>query len=165
MTTDVTTDAAEVDVSTFNPFDPATMQGQILKQEDLAKSLELLARRGESVFRDGPVGRAMVEEVQRRGGILTLSDLRDFEPKWREPVLGEYRGHRVASFPPPSSGGAVLVQALNILEGFDLSAHNAGDATSIHLVTEAMKLAFADRAAYMGAVSYTHLTLPTICSV
>ena len=65
---------------------------------------------------------------------LTLDDLRRFEPPWREPVLGEYRGHRVASFPPPSSGGAVLVQALNVLEGFDLSAHRAGDAAAIHLV-------------------------------
>lgn len=148
----------------FGPFDPATMQGQILKQEDLAKSLELLARRGESVFRDGPVGRAMVEEVQRRGGILTLSDLRDFEPKWREPVLGEYRGHRVASFPPPSSGGAVLVQALNVLEGFDLSAHKAGDATSIHLVTEAMKLAFADRAAYMGDSDFVDVPITRLVS-
>ena len=148
----------------FAPFDPAAMQGEVLVQADLAKSLELLARRGERVFRDGEVGRAIVAEVQRRGGILTLDDLRAVEPKWRDPVLGEYRGHRDADFPPPSSGGAVLVQALNVLEGFDLSAHRAGDASAIHLVTEAMKLAFADRAAYMGDADFVDVPVARLVS-
>ena len=148
----------------FAPFDPAAMQGEVLVQADLAKSLELLARRGERVFRDGEVGRAIVTEVQRRGGILTLDDLRAVEPKWRDPVLGEYRGHRIASFPPPSSGGAVLVQALNVLEGFDLSAHRAGDASAIHLVTEAMKLAFADRAAFMGDADFVDVPVARLVS-
>ena len=148
----------------FAPFDPATMQGEVLKQEDLARSLELLAMRGERVFRDGEIGQAIVAEVQRRGGILTLDDLRNFEPKWREPVLGDYRGHRIASFPPPSSGGAVLVQALNVLEGFDLSAHRSRDASAIHLVTEAMKLAFADRAAYMGDSDFVDVPIARLVS-
>jgi gamma-glutamyltranspeptidase/glutathione hydrolase len=148
----------------FGPFDAAAMRGERLVQTDLAKSLRLLAQRGGSVFRDGPIAKAIVAEVQRRGGILTLDDLRRFEPTWREPVLGEYRGHRVASFPPPSSGGAVLVQALNVLEGFDLSAHRAGDAAAIHLVTEAMKLAFADRAAYMGDADFVDVPVERLVS-
>ena len=147
----------------FAPFDPAAMQGKVLVQADLAKSLELLARRGERVFRDGEVGRAIVAEVQRRGGILTLDDLRPSNRSGAT-VLGEYRGHRIASFPPPSSGGAVLVQALNVLEGFDLSAHRAGDASAIHLVTEAMKLAFAVRAAYMGDADFVDVPVARLVS-
>ena len=148
----------------FAPFDPKNMQGMRLVQKDLAESLRLLARRGESVFRDGVVGKAMVAEVQRRGGLLTLEDLRDYQPRWRKPVMGEYRGLRVASFPPPSSGGAVLVEALNILEGFDLAGLRRGSAPAIHLVSEAMKLAFADRAAYMGDSDFVEVPIDRLVS-
>ncbi len=148
----------------FAPFDPAAMQGQRLVQKDLAGSLRLLSRRGEGVFRDGEVARAMVAEVQRRGGLLSIEDLKGYQPRWREAVLGEYRGFRVASFPPPSSGGAVLIQALNILEGFDLAGLRAGGAPAIHLVTEAMKLAFADRAAYMGDSDFVDVPVARLVS-
>jgi gamma-glutamyltranspeptidase/glutathione hydrolase len=148
----------------FEPFDAKDMQGQRLVQSDLAKSLRLLARRGESVFRDGVVAKAMVAEVQRRGGLLTLEDLRDYQPRWRKPVMGEYRGLRIASFPPPSSGGAVLVEALNILEGFDLGGLRQGSAPAIHLVSEAMKLAFADRAAYMGDSDFVDVPIERLIS-
>ncbi len=134
----------------FAPFDETGMQGERLVQRDLARTLRELADRGESVFRDGSVARSIVREVRRRGGILTLDDLRNQQTRWRSPVMGSYRGFRVVSFPPPSSGGAVLIETLNILEGFDLARLRAGGAPAIHLVTEAMKLAFADRAAYMG---------------
>jgi gamma-glutamyltranspeptidase/glutathione hydrolase len=148
----------------FEPFDAKDMQGQRLVQSDLAESLRLLARRGESVFRDGVVAKAMVAEVQRRGGLLTLEDLRDYQPRWRKPVMGEYRGLRIASFPPPSSGGAVLVEALNILEGFDLGGLRQGSAPAIHLVSEAMKLAFADRAAYMGDSDFVDVPIERLIS-
>ena len=148
----------------FAPFDPKTMRGKVLVQKDLGKSLRLLAKRGGSVFRDGPVARAIVAEVQKQGGLLTLDDLRNYSPRWRKPVLGTYRGLRVASFPPPSSGGAVLVQALNILEGFDLSGLRAGGAPAMHLVTEAMKLAFADRAAYMGDSDFVNVPIERLVS-
>lgn len=148
----------------FAPFDGKSMQGEKLIQKDLGQSLRLLAQRGGSVFRDGPVAQAMVEEVQKRGGLLTLDDLRAYTPRWREPVIGSYRGLRVASFPPPSSGGAVLVQALNILEGFDLASLRAGGAPAMHLVTEAMKLAFADRAAYMGDSDFVNVPIKRLVS-
>jgi gamma-glutamyltranspeptidase/glutathione hydrolase len=148
----------------FAPFESKNMQGERLVQSDLGKSLRLLARRGQSVFRDGAVGRAIVAEVQRRGGLLTLEDLRDYQPRWRKPVIGEYRGLRVASFPPPSSGGAVLIEALNILEGFDLAALRPGGAPAIHLVSEAMKLAFADRAAYMGDSDFVDVPIDRLVS-
>jgi gamma-glutamyltranspeptidase/glutathione hydrolase len=148
----------------FAPFEPTAMQGQRLVQKDLGASLRLLAEHGESVFRNGAVGQAMVAEVSRRGGLLTIEDLVTYTPRWRKAVIGEYRGYRVASFPPPSSGGAVLVQALNVLEGFDLSAHRAGSAPAIHLVTEAMKLAFADRAAYMGDADFVTVPIDRLVS-
>jgi gamma-glutamyltranspeptidase/glutathione hydrolase len=148
----------------FTPFDAKSMQGEVLVQKDLAKSLRMLAARGGKVFRDGPVGQAMVAEVQKRGGLLTLDDLRAYHPRWREPVMGTYRGLRVASFPPPSSGGAVLVQALNVLEGYELSALRPGGAPAIHLVTEAMKLAFADRAAYMGDSDFVDVPIDRLVS-
>jgi gamma-glutamyltranspeptidase/glutathione hydrolase len=140
------------------------MQGERLVQADLGKSLRQLARRGPSVLRDGDIAKAIVAEVKRRGGLLTLEDLRDYAPRWREPVIGEYRGLRVASFPPPSSGGAVLVEALNILEGFDLAGLRPGGAQAIHLVSEAMKLAFADRAAYMGDSDFVDIPIDRLIS-
>jgi len=148
----------------FAPLYPVATRGEVFVQKDLAKTLRLLAQRGASLFRDGEIARAMVAEVQKRGGLLTLEDLRNYQPRWREPVIGSYRGLRVASFPPPSSGGAVLVQALNILEQFDLASLRAGGAPAIHLVTEAMKLAFADRAAYMGDSDFVDVPISKLVS-
>ncbi|MEZ4279432.1 MAG: gamma-glutamyltransferase [Myxococcota bacterium] len=148
----------------FAPFDPANTQGQRLVQRDLGKTLRLLAAGGERVFRDGEVGRAIVAEVRLRGGILTIDDMRSYEPVWREPVVARYRGLRVISFPPPSSGGAVLAQALNVLEGFDLASLAPTDGAAVHLVTEAMKLAFADRAAYMGDSDFVDVPVDKLVS-
>ncbi len=148
----------------FAPFDPARIRGMRLVQRDLARTLRLLAIGGEKVFRDGAVARAIVSEVTRRGGLLTLDDMQRYEPRWRDPIVSEYRGLRVASFPPPSSGGAVLAQALNVLDGFDLAPLSAGGAPAIHLVSEAMKLAFADRAAYMGDSDFVDVPVGELVS-
>lgn len=148
----------------FAPFGSAEMLGERLVQSDLGKTLRLIAAHGESELRDGSVARAIVAEVEKRGGILSIEDLRDYRPRWREPVFGEYRGLRVASFPPPSSGGAVLVEALNILEGFDLKSLTRGGAPAIHLVSEAMKLAFADRAAFMGDSDFVNVPIARLIS-
>ena len=143
----------------FAPFATGPMRGERLIQTDLGTTLRAVAKEGADVFRTGAIADAMVAEVQRRGGLLTKQDLIDAAPRWREPVFGEYRGYRVASFPPPSSGGAVLVQALNILEGFDLSKYRPDSPAAVHLVAEAMKLAFADRAAYMGDSDFVDVPL------
>ncbi len=148
----------------FAPFDPATMKGSRLVQSDLGRTLRRLASGGEAVFRDGVVGRAIVAEVKRLGGILTLDDLRRYEPSWREPIFTEYRGLRVVSFPPPSSGGAVLAQALNVLDGVELARLEPGEGASIHVVSEAMKLAFADRAAYMGDPDFVDVPIGKLVS-
>lgn len=148
----------------FAPFDPASMKGRRLVQRDLAGTLRLLASGGERVFRDGAVGRAIVAELRRRGGLLTIEDMRRYEPAWRQPIVSEYRDLRVVSFPPPSSGGAVLAQALNVLDGFDLGDLAANEGASVHLVTEAMKLAFADRAAYMGDSDFVEVPIERLVS-
>ncbi len=129
-------------------------EGWLLRQPDLARTLRRIAEEGPRAFYEGPIAEAMVSEIERQGGILSKQDLATYAPKWREPVAGIYRGHEVFSFPPPSSGGVALIEILNILEGFDLAAQGAGSSASLHLIGEAMKLAFADRAAHLGDADF-----------
>ena len=135
------------------PGTPAS-PGWRLVQTDLAGTLRAIARDGPDAFYRGPIAAAIADEVERRGGILRADDLAAYEAKLREPVQGRYRGRTVLSFPPPSSGGIALLQMLNVLEGFDLAALGAGSSASIHRIAEAMKLAFADRAAYLGDTDF-----------
>lgn len=129
---------------------PDLAPGWRLVQTDLARTLRAIAREGPDAFYRGPIARAIADEVQKRGGLLTVEDLAGYRPVLREPVRGAYRGHEIVSFPPPSSGGIALLQALQVLEGFDLAPLGAGSSASIHRIAEALKLAFADRAAYLG---------------
>ena len=138
--------------------------GEVLVQSDLAQTLRAIAKKGPSVLQGGEIGKKIVAEVQRRGGILTLEDLSTYSPKVRPPVSGQYRGYEVYSFPPPSSGGAVLVEALNILEGFSLSEGGPESPRNIHLVSESMKLAFADRAAYIGDSDFVEVPMARLVS-
>lgn len=124
--------------------------GWKLVQPELAATLRALAKEGPDLFYRGRLARQIAAEVQRRGGILTEQDLADYATKRREPVRGRYRGLEVVSFPPPSSGGIALIQMLNVLDGFDLKSLGAGSSASLHRIAESMKLAFADRAAYLG---------------
>jgi gamma-glutamyltranspeptidase/glutathione hydrolase len=124
--------------------------GWKLVQPELAKTLRALAREGPDVFYRGRLGAAIAAEVQRRGGVLAAGDLAHYAPVVRAPLTGTYRGLAVHSFPPPSSGGIALVEMLNVLEGFELAPLGPGSSASIHRIAEAMKLAFADRAAYLG---------------
>lgn len=128
--------------------------GWRLVQKDLAATLRILAEKGARAFYQGPLAAAMAEEVQRRDGILTTGDLAAYRPKLREPLRGSYRGLEVWSFPPPSSGGVALLQMLNILEGFPVAELGDGSSAAIHAIAEAMKLAFADRAAYLGDADF-----------
>jgi gamma-glutamyltranspeptidase/glutathione hydrolase len=138
--------------------------GAVLVQKDLAKTLKAIAKQGAKVMTEGDLGQAMAAEAQKRGGILSAQDIAGYQPKLRKAVRGSYRGYEVHSFPPPSSGGAVLIEALNILEGFDLGAKGALSSKSIHLIAEAMKLAFADRAAYMGDADFVEVPVERIVS-
>jgi len=129
---------------------PGLAPGWRLVQPDLARTLRLIARQGPDAFYRGPLARAIADEVRKRGGLLSAEDLAAYQPRLREPLRGSYRGRTVVSFPPPSSGGVALLEALNVLEGFELAPLGAGSSASIHRIAEAMKLAFADRAAYLG---------------
>jgi gamma-glutamyltranspeptidase/glutathione hydrolase len=125
-------------------------EGEILKQPDMAHSYRAIAGEGIRWFYDGPFAKAAVSWMEGNGGILSAQDFRDYRVELREPVIAVYRDHRIASFPPPSSGGVHVVQLLNMLETRDVKAMGAGSADFIHFATEAMKLAFADRAFWLG---------------
>jgi gamma-glutamyltranspeptidase/glutathione hydrolase len=132
------------------PADGPPRAGWRLVQRDLAKTLRAIAREGPDAFYRGGIAKAIAAEMERQGGLVTLDDLDAYRTKLREPLRGSYRGLEVLSFPPPSSGGVALVETLQVLEGFDLAARGAGSSASLHVVTEAMKLAFADRAYWLG---------------
>jgi len=130
----------------LNADGSALRPGQRLVQSDLAATLETVARDGPRAFYDGPIAERIAAAVREAGGTMTAADLRGYEARLRAPVSGTYRGYTVLSMPPPSSGGVHLIEILNILEGFAL--HD--DARTRHLMIEAMKRAYADRAAYLG---------------
>ena len=125
-------------------------KGAILKQADLAEAYRAIAEHGLDWFYRGPFARAVGDWMKRNGGLLSADDFARYEAKLREPIRSSYRGYDIVSFPPPSSGGVHLSQMLNILEGFDLRAFGQSSPDAIHVVAEAMKLAFADRAFWMG---------------
>jgi gamma-glutamyltranspeptidase/glutathione hydrolase len=124
--------------------------GDRLVQRDLADTLAVIAERGADGFHRGPVAEKIAAAVQAAGGVMNATDLASYQPVLRKPVRGAYRDHEIVSMPPPSSGGAHLIQILNTLERFDLAAAGAGGADSVHLLAEAMKPAYADRAAWLG---------------
>jgi gamma-glutamyltranspeptidase/glutathione hydrolase len=124
--------------------------GEIFKQPDLAKTYRAIANEGIGWFYGGPFGKATEDWMKKNGGIMTAADLKNYQVKFREPTFTEYRGHKIVSFPPPSSGGVHVAQILNILGEFNLKKFQAGSPDMVHLVGEAMKLAFADRAYWLG---------------
>ncbi|RMH19073.1 MAG: gamma-glutamyltransferase [Acidobacteria bacterium] len=124
--------------------------GDRLVQTDLGWSLRRLAELGPRAFYDGPVGARLVADMERHGGLIRRDDLRAYRAVERQPLRGTYRGYEVVSMPPPSSGGVHLIQMLNLLEAYPLAELGAGSAATLHLMAEAMKLAFADRARHLG---------------
>jgi gamma-glutamyltranspeptidase len=122
--------------------------GDVLKQVDLAATYRAIAERGSDWFYRGPFAQATEKWMKANGGIMTAADFAHYRIALREPVETSYRGSKVVSFPPPSSGGVHLVQMLNILEKFDLKSLD--EVTRLHVIAEAMKLAFADRAYWLG---------------
>ncbi|MDH3529734.1 MAG: gamma-glutamyltransferase [Acidobacteriota bacterium] len=132
-------------------------QGDVLIQRDLAKTLERLQSSGSSDFYRGMTAKLIADDMARNKGLITLNDLKNYEVRERTPVTGTYRGNKIVSMPPPSSGGIVLIQVLNMLEPFDLDALGHNSAAKYHLLTETMRRAFADRAAYMGDPDFAEI--------
>ncbi|GJD49112.1 Glutathione hydrolase proenzyme [Methylobacterium crusticola] len=124
--------------------------GERLVQPDLAATLRAIQAGGPDAFYQGPVAERIADAVRAAGGVMTPADLAGYRVAVRRPVRGSYRGYDVVAMPPPSSGGVHLIEILNILEGFDLGASGAGGAASVHLLAEAMKQAYADRATFLG---------------
>jgi len=126
----------------------ALSAGGRLVQSDLADTLEAIAKDGPRAFYHGPIAEKLAAAVKAAGGVMTIDDLNGYRAFERVPVRGTYRGYDIVSMPPPSSGGVELVEMLNILEGYDLAHQD--DAHALHLLVEAMKRAYADRALFLG---------------
>jgi gamma-glutamyltranspeptidase/glutathione hydrolase len=124
--------------------------GDVLKQPDLANTLVRISEAGPAGFYEGETAELLEKEMEKNGGIISREDLRAYRAKKRTPIRGSYRGYEIISMPPPSSGGIVLVEMLNILEGFDLAADGFGSARSLHRMAEAMRRAYSDRAQHLG---------------
>jgi gamma-glutamyltranspeptidase / glutathione hydrolase len=137
-------------------------EGDKLVQPDLAATLTAIAEKGSRGFYEGPVADKLAQGVRDAGGIMTADDLKNYQPAIRTPVGGSYRGYDIVSMPQPSSGGVVLIESLNILEGFDLAAMKQGSAPSLHLLIEAMKRAYADRARYLGDPAFVSAPIATL---
>ncbi|HWJ35873.1 MAG TPA: gamma-glutamyltransferase [Steroidobacteraceae bacterium] len=137
--------------------------GALIKQPDLAATLEAIANQGAMGFYGGRVAQEMVRAVRAGGGIWTQADLASYKVIERKPLVGDYHGARIVSASPPSSGGVALVDALNILSGFDLHAVDA--VTRKHLVIEAMRRAYRDRAVYLGDPDFVKMPLAQLINV
>jgi len=132
--------------------------GEIFRQPDLARTLERIADKPDD-FYHGALAREIAAAMQKGGGLITADDLAHYEVKEREPIRGTYRGYEIISAPPPSSGGTVLVEALNILEGYDLAKMGDRSAQSIHYTIEAFRRAFYDRAEFLGDPDFSKLPI------
>jgi gamma-glutamyltranspeptidase/glutathione hydrolase len=137
-------------------------EGDTLIQTDLATTLAAIAGQGPRGFYEGPVAEKLVKAIGDAGGIMTLEDLKTYQPVIREPVRGSYRGYDIVSMPLPSSGGVVLLETLNILEGFPMHDMGQGSVPSLHVMIEAMKRAYADRARYLGDPAFVKAPLATL---
>jgi gamma-glutamyltranspeptidase/glutathione hydrolase len=124
--------------------------GETWKQPDLAKTLKRIQKNGADGFYKGKTAKLIADFMKKHGGLITEEDLAKYKAEELEPVTGTYRGHEIVAMPPPSSGGVALIEMLNILEGFNLEETGHNSAASLHLLTEAMRRAYADRALYLG---------------
>jgi gamma-glutamyltranspeptidase / glutathione hydrolase len=139
-------------------------EGDRLVQTDLAATLSAIAERGPRGFYQGPVAEKLVKAIGDAGGIMTSDDLKSYQAVIRAPVRGSYRGYDIVSMPQPSSGGVVLLETLNILEGFPMGEMKQGSAPALHVMIEAMKRAYADRARYLGDPAFVNAPVATLMS-
>ena len=134
-------------------------EGEIFRQPELAATFARLQQGGPNEFYEGKTASLIVEDMKRNKGLMTMADLHNYVAKQREPLKGNYRGYEIISMPPPSSGGAVLIEMLNILEGYDLKKMEASSSERYHLMAESMRRAFADRAEFMGDTDFVKVPI------
>jgi len=138
--------------------------GETLKQPNLSRLFRIIAEKGPKGFYEGEVAEAIVRAVNKNGGNMTLTDLTNYRMEVRKPVIGTYRGYKIYSMPPASSGGAHLVQLLNIMELFPVAQYGHNSPRFIHIFAEACKLIFADRSAYMADTAFAQVPLEGLTS-
>ncbi len=139
-------------------------RGDRLVQKDLAQSLRLIGQQGSKVFYEGSIARKIAAEMAPHAGALSLQDLKSYKVAEREPLRGTYRGYEIVTMPPPSSGGAHLIQILNMMERWPMNQWGVNSAQSIHYMAESMKLAYADRAEYLGDPDFVTVPLKGLTS-
>lgn len=138
--------------------------GDLLVQKDLAKSLRLIAKQGAKAFYQGEIATKIAKEMQSHGGTMTLEDLKAYKVVERQPIIGDYRGYKVVTMPPPSSGGVHLIEILNMLEHFPIKEDGVNSAKNIHHMAESMKLAYADRSEYLGDPDFVKIPVTGLTS-
>lgn len=132
-------------------------EGDLFRQPDLAQTLTRIQLGGAKEFYSGKTARLIADDMKARGGLITLEDLQNYKAKERTPLRGNYRGYEIITMPPPSSGGIVMLEVLNILEGYDLRSMKYNSAAKYHVLAESMRRAFADRAEFMGDPDFTEV--------
>ena len=137
--------------------------GEIFRQPELARTLRLIAQHGPNAFYRGPIAGEIVATLQKHHGIITRQDLAEYQAKVRQPLVGHFRGDEILAPPPPSSGGVALIEMLNILDPLDLGPPDSY--RSIHLIAEAMRRAYADRAAYLGDADFASVPVAGLTSL
>lgn len=139
-------------------------EGDLFVQKDLAKTLERIARHGKAGFYSGPTADMIVETMQKYGGLITHKDLKQYEAIWRKPLTVNFKGYKLYIMPPPSSGGVVVEQILTMLQPYDLEKLGYNTAKYVHLVSEAMRRAFADRAYFLGDPDFVDIPMDELLS-
>ena len=139
-------------------------EGELLTQKDLAWSLKQIVKNGSEAFYTGDIAKKIDSFMEQSGGLITNHDLKNYKALIRKPVEGEYRGYKIYSMPPPSSGGVVLIEMLNILELFPLSSLGHNTAKTIHIFAEVMKYAYADRSKYLGDPDFSPVPVTWLTS-
>jgi gamma-glutamyltranspeptidase/glutathione hydrolase len=149
--------------NTQGTFDVPAL-GTQLRQPDLARTLESVAAKGSRGFYQGPVAASLVQAVRAGGGVLATEDLATYQPRWRTPLEGHYRGYRILTMPPPSAGGVTLLQTLGVLERRFPQGFRFHDADALHVYVEALRHAFAERARYLGDPAFVAVPLDELLS-
>ncbi|TCJ98799.1 gamma-glutamyltranspeptidase/glutathione hydrolase [Volucribacter psittacicida] len=133
--------------------------GDLLIQQDLAHSLNLIAEQGSKAFYQGEIAEKIVAEMKKHGGLISMQDMQQYQAIERQPIVGDYRGYKIITMPPPSSGGVHLVQIFNMLENYPLDQYGANSAKTIHYLAETMKLAYADRSEFLGDPDFVNIPI------
>ncbi len=138
--------------------------GELFVQKDLANTLKLIAKEGADAFYKGKIADLIAKDMQKNGGIITKQDLASYDVVWRKPVEGTYRGYKIISMSPPSSGGVHIIQILNTMENANIQSLGFGSSKTIHIMAEAMRQAYADRSVFMGDPDFVKIPTQKLLS-